>query len=48
MAVRDGIVTITGEPQSEQVSRAIVDAVRHVQGVVGVRDRLSALPSDDR
>jgi CBS domain-containing protein len=41
VAVRDGIVTISGAPQSEQTVRAIVDAVRHVQGVVGVRNRLS-------
>ncbi len=39
--VRDGIVTISGGPLSEPTSRAIVDAVRHVQGVVGVRNRLS-------
>jgi CBS domain-containing protein len=48
VAVRDGIVTISGEPQPEQVSGAIVEGVRHVQGVVGVRDRLSAPSSDDR
>lgn len=39
--VRDGIVTISGGPLSEPTSRAITDAVRHVQGVVGVRNRLS-------
>jgi CBS domain-containing protein len=39
--VRDGIVTISGTPQGEPASRAIVDAVRHVQGVVGVRNRFS-------
>jgi CBS domain-containing protein len=39
--VRDGIVTISGGPLSEPTSRAIVDAVRHVQGVVGVRNRVS-------
>jgi CBS-domain-containing membrane protein len=37
--VHDGIVTITGGPQSDQHIRAITDAVRHVQGVVGVRTR---------
>ncbi len=40
-AVRDGIVTITGEPPTDEVGRAIIDAIRHVQGVVAVRDRLS-------
>ncbi|HXZ63783.1 MAG TPA: CBS domain-containing protein [Streptosporangiaceae bacterium] len=39
--VKDGIVTISGPPQSEPTARAIIDAVRHVQGVIGVRDRFS-------
>ncbi len=39
--VRDGIVTISGSPQDEPLTRAILDALRHVQGVVGVRNRLS-------
>jgi CBS domain-containing protein len=41
VTVGDGIVTISGQPQSSQVGRAILDAVRHVQGVVAVRDRFS-------
>jgi CBS-domain-containing membrane protein len=41
VTVRDGIVTIFGSPQSEQAARAMLDAVRHVQGVVAVRDRLN-------
>jgi len=40
-AVRDGIVTISGEPQSDQLTHAILNAVRHVEGVVAVRDRFS-------
>lgn len=40
VTVRDGVVTVSGSPLSEQATRAIKDAVRHVQGVVGVRDRL--------
>jgi CBS domain-containing protein len=40
VTVRDGVVTMSGTPLSEQTTRAITDAVRHVQGVVGVRDRL--------
>jgi CBS domain-containing protein len=39
--VRDGIVSVFGGPVSEQTGRAIVDALRHVQGVVAVRDRLN-------
>jgi CBS domain-containing protein len=41
VAVRDGIVTISGEPQSDHLTHAILDAVRHVEGVVAVRDRFS-------
>lgn len=41
VTVRDGIVTLVGLVDSEADSRGVVDAVRHVQGVVAVRDRLS-------
>jgi CBS domain-containing protein len=41
VTVRDGIVTISGSPQTEQAARALLDAARHVQGVVAVRDRFS-------
>lgn len=41
VAVSDGIVTISGPPQADELTRAIIDAVRHVQGVVAVRDRFS-------
>jgi CBS domain-containing protein len=41
VAVRDGIVTISGVAQDDQAARAILGAVRHVQGVVAVRDRFS-------
>ncbi len=40
VTVKDGVVTVSGAPLSEQTTRAIKDAVRHVQGVVAVRDRL--------
>ena len=39
--VRDGVVTLAGPAKDDQARRAMVDAVRHVQGVVAVRDRLS-------
>jgi CBS-domain-containing membrane protein len=45
VTVRDGIVTVVGQADTERDSRAIIDAVRHVQGVVAVRDRLS-YPAD--
>ncbi len=41
VTVRDGIVTISGPPLDEQARHALLDAARHVQGVVAVRDRLS-------
>jgi CBS domain-containing protein len=41
VTVSDGIVTITGGPRDEQLSRTIIDEVRHVQGVIAVRDRFS-------
>jgi CBS domain-containing protein len=42
--VRDGIVTLTGGPETNEIGHEIVQRVRHVQGVVAVRDRLSYLP----
>jgi osmotically-inducible protein OsmY len=41
VTVRDGIVTISGPPQNEQVAHALLEAARHVEGVVAVRDRFS-------
>jgi len=41
VAVSDGIVTLSGGPISEHTSRAVMEAARHVQGVVAVRDRFS-------
>ena len=43
MTVSDGIVTLTGTPETDEVGHEIVQRVRHVQGVVAVRDRLSYL-----
>jgi CBS-domain-containing membrane protein len=40
VTVRDGIVTLTGSADSERDAKTVVDAARHVQGVVAVRDRL--------
>jgi len=42
--VSDGIVTLTGEPETNEIGHEIVQRIRHVQGVVAVRDRLSYLP----
>ena len=43
VTVKDGIVTIEGTPETAVVGRDIIDAARHVEGVVAVRDRLSYL-----
>jgi CBS-domain-containing membrane protein len=40
VTVKDGVVTLTGTPETGEVGREIVRQVRHVQGVVAVRDRL--------
>ncbi len=47
VAVKDGVVTLAGTPETEGIGREIVDQTRHVQGVVAVRDRLSYPPPKD-
>jgi CBS domain-containing protein len=44
VSVKDGIVTLTGRPETTQAGYDIVATVRHMEGVVAVRDRLSYLP----
>jgi CBS-domain-containing membrane protein len=41
VTVSDGVVTLEGVPETASVGRDIVEAARHVEGVVAVRDRLS-------
>ena len=41
VTVKDGIVTMEGEPGSIVLGRNIVDQARHVEGVVAVRDRFT-------
>jgi CBS domain-containing protein len=41
VSVKDGIVTLHGEPETAELGHQIVRTVRHVQGVVAVRDRLT-------
>jgi CBS-domain-containing membrane protein len=41
VTVKDGIVTIEGTPKTTQVGLDIIDAARHMEGVVAVRDRLT-------
>jgi BON domain len=41
VTVRDGVVTLTGRPETAEIGHGIVLAVRHIEGVVAVRDQLS-------
>jgi CBS domain-containing protein len=41
VTVRQGIVTLAGRPETDEVGRSLADAVRCVDGVIAVRDRLS-------
>ena len=41
VTVKDGIVTLGGAPGSTVLGRNIADQVRHVEGVVAVRDRFT-------
>jgi CBS domain-containing protein len=46
VTVKDGIVTLAGRPETNETGHNIVRLVRHVQGVVAVRDRLSYPPPE--
>jgi len=46
VAVKDGVVTISGNPESAAVAHEMIDTVRHVEGVVAVRDRFD-YPADE-
>jgi len=48
VTVKDGIVTIEGTPENSSVGRDIIGEIRHVEGVVAVRDRLTYPPKDPR
>lgn len=41
VTVHDGVVTLTGRPETAEVGHGIVGAVRHIEGVVAVNDQLS-------
>ena len=41
VTVDEGVVTVRGTPETTPVGHDIIDAVRHMEGVVAVRDRLS-------
>jgi CBS domain-containing protein len=44
VAVQDGIVTLAGRAQTSEIAHDIARRVRHIEGVVAVRDRLSYPP----
>ncbi len=46
VTVKDGVVTLTGIPETNELGHEIVQRVRHVHGVVAVRDRLSYPPPE--
>ena len=48
VTVEDGVVTLQGTPETAQVGRDIIDAVRHAEGVTAVRDRLSYPPGSQQ
>jgi hypothetical protein len=41
VTVEDGVVTLHTSPETAALGRDIMHKIRHVQGVVAVRDRLS-------
>jgi CBS domain-containing protein len=45
VTVKDGIVTVEGTPETAVVGHDLIAEVRHVEGVVAVRDRLSYPPN---
>ena len=46
VTVMDGIVTLAGQPETNETGHEIVRRVRHVPGVVAVRDRLEYPPPE--
>lgn len=48
VTVRSGIVTVTGQAESRAVALQLADALHHVEGVVDVRDRISAPSGEPR
>jgi osmotically-inducible protein OsmY len=46
VTVSDGVVTLAGAPDTSEFGREIVRRVRHVPGVVAVRDRFRYPPAE--
>lgn len=47
VTVTSGIVTLTGQAGNQAVARQLTDAVRHVEGAVQVRDRITYPPAGE-
>jgi CBS domain-containing protein len=48
VTVEAGVVTLRGRVESELVGLSLLDSVRHVDGVIGIRETLSYLPVERR
>jgi len=46
VTVADGVVTIKGAPETADLGHRLVTRIRHVQGVVAVRDELAYPPPE--
>jgi len=46
VTVRSGVVTVSGQVESLAVARDLINALKHAEGVVGARSRLSYPPPD--
>jgi CBS domain-containing protein len=46
LVVNDGVVILAGRPESTAVGHDLVQRIRHVPGVVAIRDRLSYPPRE--
>ncbi len=46
VTVKDGVVTVRGNPETADLGHEVVDAIRQVRGVVAVRDRLAYPPAE--
>jgi CBS domain-containing protein len=45
VTVNEGVVTISGTPETAPAGQDIIDSIRHMEGVVAVRDRLTYPPN---
>jgi CBS domain-containing protein len=46
VTVADGVVTVTGAPETADLGRNLMSRIQHVEGVVAVRDELSSPPPE--